>query len=158
MPPFYVYFHRCFLPLQGFLHTAKVWTASCDKAFAFWICVWYSVYKLNVLSVYYVSVADGQPCGMPSSSVDLPDMSVPVSPFSLLPPVHLVSALQLPPQVELFDCPDQAAAAYILVVSGMDYNWLLGLVSFLVICPVCHRCLPWEFCLFSLVHHGCRFY
>ena len=74
---------------------------------------------LPVHSVYYVPVASGQPCGLPcsvtsfcSSSVDLPDMSVPAHLFSLLAPVHLVSLLLF--QVELSDYPDQATVACIL--------------------------------------------
>ena len=56
-----------------------------------------------VHSVNNVPVAASQPCGLPcsatpfcSSSVDLPDMSVPAHLFSLLAPVHLVSLLYLP--------------------------------------------------------------
>jgi len=62
--------------------------------------------------MYYVSVAASHPCGLPFSSVDLPDTSVPVCSFSVLTLVHLVSLLQLPLfQIKLFDYPAQAAAA-----------------------------------------------
>ena len=74
---------------------------------------------IPVHSVYNVPVAASQPCGLPcsvtsfcSSSVDLPDMSVPAHLFSLLAPVHLVSLLLF--QVELSDYPDQATVACIL--------------------------------------------
>ena len=81
-----------------------------------------------VHSVYNVPVPAGQPWGLPcsvtpfcSSSVDLPDTSVPA--------VHLVSLLHVPPfQVELFGYPDHAATAYILSHLGWISNWLRGLV------------------------------
>ena len=74
-----------------------------------------------VHSVYTVPIVSDQPSGLPgsvtsfcSSSVDSSGTSVPVRSFSPLASVDLVSPLQLFQfQVELADCPNQAAAAYV---------------------------------------------
>ena len=85
-----------------------------------------------VHSVYNVPIVSDQPSGLPgsvtsfcSSSVDLSGTSVPVRSFSPLAPVHLVSLLQLFQfQVELADCPNQAAAAYVL--NGLRDGFQVG--------------------------------
>ena len=87
----------------------------------------------SVHSVYDVPITAGQPWGLPcsvtsfcSSSVDLPETSVPAHLFfSLLAPVHLVSPLHMPLfQVELFGYPDHAATAYIL--NDLWVGFLIG--------------------------------
>ena len=85
-----------------------------------------------VHSVYNVPIVSDQPSGLPgsvtsfcSSSVDSSGTSVPVRSFSPLAPVHLVSPLQLLQfQVELADCPNQAAAAYVL--NGLRDGFRVG--------------------------------
>ena len=79
-----------------------------------------------------VPVGPDQPCGLHclaalfcSSSVDSPNMSVPVYSFSSLTPVHLVSPLQFSQfQAALADYPDKAAMAYIL--NGFRDSFRIG--------------------------------
>ena len=86
-----------------------------------------------VHSVYDIPVAAAQPWGLPCSVTSfvpvllicLMRLFLHIRFFSLLAPVHLVSALHVPLfQVELFSYPDHAATAYIL--NDLWVGFLIG--------------------------------